>query len=97
MKGLNAHVYVHGQYAFLLCSGQILPHFTVDTRLVSSPIDCVFECLGHAECKSLNFQDEGGAAHVCELNDAAAETPAHLVNKTGYSYYDALPNVSKYL
>ena len=77
-----------------LCPDRSLPAHVIDTRMVTCALDCAFECLSNQRCLSYNYEEVEKVHHVCELNNASAGEAADLVDRAGFSYYDAGENVS---
>ena len=66
----------------------------VATHSVPSRVDCTFECLTDSRCVSYNYEAEDKPQHACELNEKKTTTPADLMSKPGYDYFDTGENVS---
>lgn len=67
-------------------------------RSVSSRVDCVLECLGDQRCVSYNFQESSvNGKHACELsNHTKVLAGVDLKARSGYSYYESIPQVQKF-
>jgi hypothetical protein len=70
--------------------------FVVKTVNVSNFADCVFECLGHPKCDSVNYEKEGDPDHLCELcNQTIKSKPKCKSSNPGYTHFEPYFKVRK--
>ncbi|KAL9959488.1 hypothetical protein ACROYT_G032815 [Oculina patagonica] len=76
---------------FIATEGHALSGHTISTHQVFLFPECHELCLEHPRCLSYNYQvSSTSSSHVCEINDATARRcPQHIIQKTGYKYYES--------
>ena len=71
---------------FASVPGYTLVNHVIATHTVTCPIDCAWECLRDARCRSFNYANSG---KTCELSDQSKATaPNDFVLRKGITYYE---------
>ena len=71
---------------FASVPGYTLVNHVIATPTVTCPIDCTWECLRDARCRSFNYANSG---KTCELSDQSKATaPNDFVLRKGVTYYE---------